>query len=365
MVPELEVYQKITKLHMQTCELYSGLMFSGTDSRHLNTFFLLALFLFFGEMQKPRVTEIQVRMDCNGCVQKIKKALLGISGVYELYIDFPQQKITIIGCADPEKIVKAIKKTRKTAIICSHTEPPDPQAQPSDPDNQGEAPPQESANPPQQESATPPPSEGPPTEEASPAEAPKDPPPPAESPKPDAAEAPASKPVQSSGPKDVEEVHVIYHHPPDFGYRYGYNPSMSSPNMGQGYISGYWHSYPTGPVFRPEPPAPALAPAPAPAPAPTYVTHSYNTHRASPYVTGYEYIRPPPQYTHSTRPESYQQPQYSVHYSRPAESYPLPPQYTHYSRPERYREDYHYGNNGNGNITSVFSDENPNACRIA
>ncbi|XP_027164759.1 extensin-1-like [Coffea eugenioides] len=278
------------------------------------------------ELEKPRVTEIQVRMDCNGCVQKIKKALLGISGVYELYIDFPQQKITIIGCADPEKIVKAIKKTRKTAIICSHTEPPDPQAQPSDPDNQGEgtAPGvrptllNKSLLPLLHQKAHQ-------LKRASPAEAPKDPPPPAESPKPDAAEAPASKPVHPQDQKMLKRFSL----------------------------------------FRPEPPAPALAPAPAPAPPPTYVTHSYNTHRASPYVTGYEYIRPPPQYTHSTRPESYQQPQYSVHYSRPAESYPLPPQYTHYSRPERYREDYHYGNNGNGNITSVFSDENPNACRIA
>ena len=49
MVPELEVYQKIAKPHMQTYELYSGLMFSGTDSRHLNTFFLLALFLFLAK----------------------------------------------------------------------------------------------------------------------------------------------------------------------------------------------------------------------------------------------------------------------------------------------------------------------------
>lgn len=31
-------------------------------------------------MQKPQVTEIQVRIDCNGCVQKIKKALHGING---------------------------------------------------------------------------------------------------------------------------------------------------------------------------------------------------------------------------------------------------------------------------------------------
>ncbi|KAL3508133.1 hypothetical protein ACH5RR_033515 [Cinchona calisaya] len=315
------------------------------------------------ELEKPRVTEIQVRMDCNGCVQKIKKALHGITGIYELYIDFPQQKITIIGWADPEKIVKAIKKTRKTAIICSHTEQPDQQAQVSDSATQGEAPRQESTNRPQKESSgNPQQSEGPPAEEASPAEPPKDLPPPVEEspkpenqPSPDAAETSASKTVQPSGTKDVEGVHVIYYHPPDYGYRYGYNPSMDSPNMvrpPQEYMSGrYWHSYPTGPGFRAEPPQPTPT---------SYVTsHSYNTHRASPYVTGYE----------SIRPESYppQPPQYhTTYYSRPESYPPPPPHYTHYSRPERYSEDYHYANNGNGNgnITSVFSDENPNACRI-
>ncbi|KAE9594934.1 putative heavy metal-associated domain, HMA [Lupinus albus] len=32
------------------------------------------------DFQKPRIIEIHVRMDCNGCVQKVKKALNGING---------------------------------------------------------------------------------------------------------------------------------------------------------------------------------------------------------------------------------------------------------------------------------------------
>ncbi|KAI5650867.1 hypothetical protein M9H77_36872 [Catharanthus roseus] len=291
------------------------------------------------ELQKPRVTEIQVRMDCNGCVQKIKKALHGINGIYDLYIDFPQQKITIIGWADPEKIVKAIKKTRKTAIICSHTEPPDepPAQQPSEQANQGEAPPttESAANPPPPESSNPPPTEPPPTEAAPPTEPPKDQPAPQENPKPEAKPSPdegsaSPPPVQPAGPKDVEEVHVIYHHPPDYGYRYGYNH-----HIGHGY-GGQWHSYPSGPSFRHEPtPPPPPPPPPQVAVPPVYVTHSYNTHRATPYVTGYEYVRPPPLYTH-------------------------------YNPMERYIDDYQYhqGNNGNGNVTAIFSDENPNACTI-
>ncbi|XP_065863735.1 pollen-specific leucine-rich repeat extensin-like protein 1 [Euphorbia lathyris] len=267
------------------------------------------------ELEKPRVTEIQVRMDCNGCVHKIKKALHGINGIYDTYIDFPQQKLTVIGWADPEKIVKAIRKTRKIATICSHTEPTD---QPGN--TQSGEPPQEgaaAAPPPAGETANPPPAEAPPAETAAaPAEPPKDPPPPEEKPAPSpvAAETNANQSQQPSGPKDVGEVHVIYHHqPPDYGYRYGYGYT-------QNYSGGQWNRFPNGHGPPPEPQQPV------------YVTHSYNTHRPSPYVTEYEYIHSPPPRT--------------VH-----------------SRTDQYSGDYHE-NTRNGNITSIFSDENPNACRI-
>ncbi|KAM7485030.1 hypothetical protein LguiA_001039 [Lonicera macranthoides] len=339
-------------------------------------------------MQKPRVTEIQVRMDCNGCVQKIKRALHGINGIYDIYIDFPQQKLTIIGWADPEKIVKAIKKTRKTATICTHIEPTDQSAQPTEAVPEGGAPPPESANPP--------PAEAPPAEGAPPTEPPKETPPPENPPpegptQPAAADTTTSHTGQPSGPRDVEEVHVVYHHPPDYGYRYGYGPNV------HGY-GGNGNNYPNGPGFRPEPPQPI------------YVTHSYNAYKPSPYVTEYEYVQPPtqysqysrqapPQYSQYSRPEppQYSQqsrpepPQYSQH-SRPEppqypqHSRPAPPQYsqhirpdtlqysqylrpgptpyTYYSRPEHYSDNQYGSNSGNGNITSMFSDENPNACSI-
>ncbi|CAL5346903.1 unnamed protein product [Camellia sinensis] len=284
------------------------------------------------ELQKPRVTEIQVRMDCNGCVQKIKKALHGINGIYDHYIDFPQQKLTIIGWADPEKIIKAIKKTRKIAIICSHSEQPDPPAQPTE-----TSPGQPTEQAPAPDMANPPPPEG-----APPAEPPKDPPPPPPenpppgAPPPTTANDPASQPPQPSRPKDAEEVHVIYHHPPVYDYRYGYGHGYGH-SYGNNY-GGQWNNYPNSPQYRHEPSPPVYATrsdntyTPLP-----YVTHSYNTYKPSPYVTEYEYSnRSPPRY---------------MHYS---------------SRPERYSDDYNSSNNGNGNgnITSMFSDENPNACRI-
>ncbi|KAG6668047.1 hypothetical protein CIPAW_01G144100 [Carya illinoinensis] len=273
----------------------------------------------FPELEKPRVTEIQVRMDCNGCVQKIKKALHGINGIYDLNIDFPQQKLTVIGWADPERIVKAIKKTRKIATICSHTIPTEPPAPPTEqaPQKGGvpapdaptppEAPPAEVAEPPKDPPAPP---ENPPAPPENPPPPPENPPPPP--PPPMVPDNNTSQPTyKPSGPKDAGEVHVIYHHPPDYGYRYNYS---------HGY-GGHWHKYQNGQGLQQEPPQPV------------YVTHSYNTYNPSPYVTEYEYVG-------------------------------SPPRHINYSRMDSYAEDYHNGNNGHGNIASMFSDENPNACSI-
>lgn len=281
--------------------------------------------------------------------------LFFLTGIYDLYIDFPQQKLTIIGWADPEKIMKAIKKTRKIATICSHTE------QPTEPPLQEEPAPEDNGQPqqpPPHEAAQPnhpPLTEAPSPEQAPPVEPPQDqpppenptPPPPEPQPSPIAADTnnAGHHPVQpssssSSGPKDVGEVHVIYHHPPDYGYRHGYGYGYGY-GHGHGHCyNGYWNKYHNGQGHPPqEAPAPVPAPVPVP-PSPVYVTHSYNTYKPSPYVTEYEYIRSPPSQTHF------------------------------HNRIERYNEDqnqYYYNvnsGNNNGNITSIFSDENPNACRI-
>ncbi|KAK7329496.1 hypothetical protein VNO77_23666 [Canavalia gladiata] len=253
------------------------------------------------EFQKPRVTEIHIRMDCNGCVQKIKKALSGINGIYDHYIDFPQQKITIIGWTDPEKIVKAMKKTRKMATICniepneSPSQPAEPSSQPTEQEPEGNA---------QASETTPVP--------LGPQEEPQKETPNHEQPPPEAIPTPAENNSNQQTPisKDVGEVHVIHHNPPNYGNRF---------DCGHNYV-GYWgNRYHNRAAFVQEPHQ-----------QPVYVTHSYNTYRPSPYVTEYEYVR-------------------------------SPPRHTHYNRMEHYSGDYQ---NGNGNITSMFSDENPNACRI-
>lgn len=114
--------------------------------------------------------------------------------MYDIHIDTAQQKLTVVGRAELDKIVKAIKKTRKIATICSHTDPnaPPPAQQPAD--------------------GQPPPAEAPP---AKPEEPPKDPPaPPQESqateakPSEEAKDAPPPEP-----PKIVEEVRMVHYYP--------------------------------------------------------------------------------------------------------------------------------------------------------
>ncbi|KAK4425913.1 Heavy metal-associated isoprenylated plant protein 23 [Sesamum alatum] len=276
------------------------------------------------DMKKARVTEIKVRMDCNGCVNKIKKALHAITGIYDIYVDLSQQKITVIGWADPEIILKAIKKTRKGAIISSHSQPFHQPIEPTPEGGatRGGAPPPESTNPPA-ETAPPegggaPPSEAETTPPEEPSKEQKD----QENPSNESAIATSSELTECSEPKDHEAIHVIHHHPPKYNYRSAY-----CYNYQHGY-GGQWHDSHGGPGFRREHSQPLQ---------PVCVTHGYNTYKPSPYVTEYAY------------------------YSAPGS----PPRYLQYSsRPDHYTQDYYSGNTGNGNITSMFSEDNPNACRI-
>lgn len=100
------------------------------------------------------------------------------AGVYSTSIDLASQKLTVVGTAEPEAIVKAIKKARKIATVCSHTEPAgeatggsaEPAAPPP-PAAEAETPPKEEAPPSQSEPAAPEANKpSPETKEAVPAE---------------------------------------------------------------------------------------------------------------------------------------------------------------------------------------------------
>jgi len=295
-------------------------------------------------MQAPRVTQIQVRVDCKGCVKKIKKALNGIHGryiiytrfpwhmkhlhhqfiwsspfvgIYDLRVDLNRQKLTIVGWADPEQVVKAIKKTKKNATICSSIELTPP-SKPTEPKPKGNAPAPNAAQkspqspPPQASHPSELPPQAPPPQASHLLELPPWQPPPEATPT-SSVHSPAQNNTNrqwqsNTRTEELEQVHVTNHHLSNYANRFS-----SGHNHAE-----HWRRYDNGPVLLQEP-SPSM-----------YVTHSYNTHMPPSYVTECEYVRSP-----------------SMH--------------THYNCIEHYSGDYQ---NGHVNIASMFSDDNPNACCI-
>ncbi|KAG6422961.1 hypothetical protein SASPL_113344 [Salvia splendens] len=58
---------------------------------------------------------VKIRMDCDGCVLKVKKALSGVKGAKSVDVDLKQQKATVYGYVDAKKVLAAAKSTRKKA----------------------------------------------------------------------------------------------------------------------------------------------------------------------------------------------------------------------------------------------------------
>ncbi|KAK6792013.1 hypothetical protein RDI58_011094 [Solanum bulbocastanum] len=61
--------------------------------------------------------ELKVRMDCEGCEMKIKNTLSSMSGVKSVEINRKQQKVTVTGYVEPNKVLKKAKSTGKKAEI--------------------------------------------------------------------------------------------------------------------------------------------------------------------------------------------------------------------------------------------------------
>ncbi|XP_041016330.1 heavy metal-associated isoprenylated plant protein 24-like [Juglans microcarpa x Juglans regia] len=56
---------------------------------------------------------LKVRMDCEGCVQKVKKVVSGVKGVKSVEVDLKQQKVTATGYMEAKKVLEAAKSTKK------------------------------------------------------------------------------------------------------------------------------------------------------------------------------------------------------------------------------------------------------------
>jgi len=61
-----------------------------------------------------QMVEMQVRMDCGGCERAVRNALK-IKGVDSVEIDLQQQKVTVMGYVDRNKVLKAVRRSGKKA----------------------------------------------------------------------------------------------------------------------------------------------------------------------------------------------------------------------------------------------------------
>jgi len=211
------------------------------------------------------------------------------TGVSEVYIDQATHKITVVGMADPERLVKAIRKTKRVPTIFSHTDPAaaaaaeaqPPPPPPAEAEGEAQAAPPAPADPPAADAA--PPAAATAAEEAAPAEAP-------------APENKEAKPAETPAAMDATVVRTVHDYP--YGYGHG----------GHHMHSEHW----------------------------VRAKHPMDMHgvryEASPYVAEYGGYGGFP----------VQEGRYYI----PAEDYPA------------------RGKGDDRQITSIFSDENPNACNI-
>ncbi|CAN6466005.1 unnamed protein product [Victoria cruziana] len=64
-----------------------------------------------------QTVELKVRMDCDGCELKVKNVLSSMKGVESVTINRKQQKVTVVGRVDANKVLKRAKATGKKAEL--------------------------------------------------------------------------------------------------------------------------------------------------------------------------------------------------------------------------------------------------------
>ena len=52
-----------------------------------------------------QTVEIKVKIDCEGCERKVRRAVEGMKGVQSVHIERKQHKLTVVGYVDPAQVV--------------------------------------------------------------------------------------------------------------------------------------------------------------------------------------------------------------------------------------------------------------------
>ncbi|PON89972.1 Heavy metal-associated domain containing protein [Trema orientale] len=65
-----------------------------------------------------QTVEVKVRIDCEGCERKVKRAVEGMKGVKSVDVERKANKLTVVGYVDPAKVVARVAhRTGKKAEI--------------------------------------------------------------------------------------------------------------------------------------------------------------------------------------------------------------------------------------------------------
>ncbi|KAG2709517.1 hypothetical protein I3760_05G243800 [Carya illinoinensis] len=62
-----------------------------------------------------QTVDIKVKMDCDGCVRRVKNAVSSLKGVKTVKVDRKQSRVTVTGYAEPNKVLNKVKSTGKRA----------------------------------------------------------------------------------------------------------------------------------------------------------------------------------------------------------------------------------------------------------
>ncbi|KAL9241522.1 hypothetical protein vseg_015627 [Gypsophila vaccaria] len=69
------------------------------------------------KMKQFQTVELKVKIDCDGCELKVKRALSSLSGVKTVEINRKQQKVTVTGYIEAKKVLKKAQSTGKKVEI--------------------------------------------------------------------------------------------------------------------------------------------------------------------------------------------------------------------------------------------------------
>ncbi|KAL3525240.1 hypothetical protein ACH5RR_013612 [Cinchona calisaya] len=63
-----------------------------------------------------QTVEIRVKMDCEGCVRRVRKSVEGMKGVSQVEVEPKKHRLTVIGHVDPDKVLhRVLHRTGKKA----------------------------------------------------------------------------------------------------------------------------------------------------------------------------------------------------------------------------------------------------------